>query len=69
MEARGIACVPDFAVKTALAAGQLQLVLDGHMRRSSTFRIIWPSNKQVSPKVRVFVDYMIANFGNDLVMS
>jgi DNA-binding transcriptional LysR family regulator len=65
---RGIACVPDFAVKEALSANQLQLVLDRHMTRSSTFRIIWPSSKQMSPKVRVFVDYVVANFGSGLAM-
>ncbi|XAH26098.1 LysR family transcriptional regulator [Xylophilus sp. GW821-FHT01B05] len=63
---RGIACVPDFAVKSALAAGELRLVLDGHMKRSTTFRVLWPSSKQMSPKVRVFVDYMVANFGHGL---
>jgi DNA-binding transcriptional LysR family regulator len=63
---RGIACVPDFAVKSALAAGDLRFVLDGHMKRSTTFRVLWPSSKQMSPKVRAFVDYMVANFGHGL---
>jgi len=45
---RGIACVPDFSVKDALAEGRLQLVLDGCMTRSSTFRVLWPSSKQIS---------------------
>jgi DNA-binding transcriptional LysR family regulator len=63
---RGIACVPDFSVKDALAEGRLQLVLDGCMTRSSTFRVLWPSSKQMSPKVRVFVDFVIAHFASRL---
>jgi DNA-binding transcriptional LysR family regulator len=66
MAGRGIACVPDFAVKSALVAGDLRLVLDGHMTRSTTFRILWPSSRQMSPKLRVFVDYVVANFGRGL---
>jgi DNA-binding transcriptional LysR family regulator len=66
-EGRGITCMPDFAVKNAVANGGLQLVLDSYMTRSSTFRVLWPSSKQMTPKVRVFVDFVIANFGQGLV--
>ena len=64
---RGIACGPDFSVKNSLANGSLQLVLDRYMTRSSTFRILWPSSKQMSPKVRVFIDHVVANFGRRLM--
>jgi len=63
---RGIACVPDFAVKNALAEGRLQSVLDSYMTRSTTFRILWPSSKQMAPKLRVFVDFVVENFGRGL---
>ena len=66
---RGIACVPDFAVKDALSSGDLRVVLDGHMTRSNTFRILWPTSKQMSPKVRAFVDYVIAHFAGGLAWS
>lgn len=55
---RRITYVKDFAVKVALAEGSLQPVLTDHMKRSATFHVLWPSSKQMSPKVRVFVDYV-----------
>jgi len=66
-EGRGIACVPDFAVRDALAHGRVQSVLDAYMTRSSTFRVLWPSSKQMTPKVRVFVDFVVENFARGLV--
>lgn len=59
---RGITCVPDFAMKIALAQGSLEPVLVDYMKRSSTFHVLWPSSKQISPKVRVFVDDVASSF-------
>lgn len=67
LDGRGVACVPDFAVKVALAEGQLRTVLDSYMTRSTTFRILWPSNRQMTPKVRAFVDFVVERFGKELV--
>jgi DNA-binding transcriptional LysR family regulator len=64
---RGIACVPDFSVKEILADGRLKKVLDSHLAGGSTFHIVWPSSRQMAPKVRVFVDYVVENFSNGLV--
>lgn len=66
LEGRGITCLPDFAVKAQLASGQLRTVLDGHMNRPRSFRILWPSSKQLTPKVRVFVDFFVERFGKEL---
>ena len=66
-DGRGIACVPDFSVKAALAEGRLQFVLDTYMTRSTTFRILWPSSRQMTPKVRAFVDFVVETFGKELV--
>ena len=57
----GIACLPDFAVRQALAAGTLRRVLARHTRHSAAFRILWPSSKHLSPKLRVFIDYLGAH--------
>ncbi|MDC8758118.1 LysR family transcriptional regulator [Janthinobacterium fluminis] len=54
----GIACLPDFAVRQALAAGTLQRVLEGATRHAGAFRVLWPSSKHLSPKLRVFIDYL-----------
>ena len=54
----GIACLPDFIVKDALAGGQLVSVLEHEMDPSRQFRALWPSSRHLSPKVRVFVDHL-----------
>jgi DNA-binding transcriptional LysR family regulator len=64
---RGITCVPDFSVKNAVADGRLKTVLDTYVADSSTIHVVWPSNRKMTPKVRVFVDFVRANFGKQLV--
>jgi DNA-binding transcriptional LysR family regulator len=66
-DGRGIACLPDFSFKKALAAGELKTVLDKHMALSTTFWILWPSSKQMTPKVRAFVDFVAERFKQELV--
>jgi len=61
----GIACLPDFAIREQVAAGTLVSVLDNAVRHSGTFRILWPSSRQLSPKIRVFVDFMAENLFGD----
>lgn len=57
----GIACLPDFAIREQIEAGTLMSVMDDAVRHSGIFRILWPSNRQLSPKIRAFVDFMGAN--------
>lgn len=57
-DALGIACVPDFTVREAIASGELVTVLDDFNRHQSTFRMLWPSSKHLAPKLRVFIDFM-----------
>jgi DNA-binding transcriptional LysR family regulator len=64
---RGITCVPDFAVKESVAAGRLEIVLSSCLIGGSTFHVVWPSSRQMAPKVRAFVDYLVENFANGLV--
>jgi len=64
---RGIACLPDFAVKAALADGRLVSLLDTYLSGSSTFHVVWPSSRQMTSKVRVFVDFILAHFAERLV--
>ncbi|KGP00365.1 LysR family transcriptional regulator [Alcaligenes faecalis] len=61
IQGHGIAYLPDFAVKQALERGELLTVLDEWTGSSSTFWILWPSNRQLLPRVRVFVDFMAAH--------
>lgn len=55
----GIACLPDFMVQGALQCGELVNVLDEHVQHQGTFRLLWPSSKHLSPKLRAFIDHMV----------
>jgi DNA-binding transcriptional LysR family regulator len=50
--------LPDFLVGEALADGRLVSVLEQELGPSRQFRALWPSSRHLSPKVRVFVDYV-----------
>jgi len=54
----GIACLPDFMVRDAIAAGELVTVLDNFNQYQGTFRMLWPSSKYRAPKLRAFIDFM-----------
>ncbi len=53
----GLAYLPDFLVRDALASGDLQIVLGEYFGMVGQFSILWPSNRHLSPKLRVFVDF------------
>ncbi|QCP54024.1 LysR family transcriptional regulator [Trinickia violacea] len=55
----GIAYLPDFVVREAIAAGTLTTVLDDHLPDTGRFSVLWPSNRHLLPKLRVFVDYLV----------
>lgn len=57
----GLACLPDFSVHDDLESGRLVTVLDGYLTATTTFRVLWPSSRHLSPKVRVFVDFVAEN--------
>jgi DNA-binding transcriptional LysR family regulator len=54
----GIAYTPDFLVRDLTESGALLTVLDEYLSNPGQFWILWPSNRHLSPKVRVFVDFM-----------
>jgi DNA-binding transcriptional LysR family regulator len=57
----GITCVPDFAVREQVAKGTLVSVLEEFIDHTGWFRAVWPSSRYLSPKVRIFVDFMSAH--------
>jgi DNA-binding transcriptional LysR family regulator len=59
----GIACLPDFLVKEAVAAGRLIPVLEAYIRDYRTFSILWPWSRQPLPKIKAFVDSMAKRLG------
>ena len=53
----GVAYMPDFLARDSLGRGELQQVLAPHLMRQGQFSALWPSSRQLSPKVRAFVDF------------
>jgi len=58
---RGLACLPEFAVRAHCADGRLLSVLEDAVKNTVEFRILWPSNRYLSPKLRVFIDFLADN--------
>ena len=58
LQGLGIACLPAFAVRAELAAGTLRTVLDQYVDRTITFRLLWPSGRHLTPRLRAFIDFM-----------
>jgi DNA-binding transcriptional LysR family regulator len=57
----GITCLPHFAVSQQIEDGRLVSLLDAFITEAGVFRVLWPTNRYLSPKVRVFVDFMTHN--------
>jgi len=57
----GIACLPDLAIRRQLGERTLITVLEQYTHHAGPFRLLWPSSRHVSPKLRAFVDFMAAN--------
>jgi DNA-binding transcriptional LysR family regulator len=57
----GIACLPDFAIRRQVEDGRLAVVLADHTAHEGVFRLLWPSSRYPSPKLRVFVDFLARN--------
>lgn len=55
-QAQGIACLPDFSVAKYLRDGRLQTILDDFTHNSSPMWILWPASRDLSPKLRAFID-------------
>ncbi|WGZ69962.1 LysR family transcriptional regulator [Serratia sp. K-E0102] len=62
---QGIACLPDFAVKRAREQGRLQPILSEHCHHTGSFKVLWPSSKHLTPKLRVFIDTLSARLFRD----
>jgi DNA-binding transcriptional LysR family regulator len=56
----GLAFLPDFAVREALAASTLQAVLADYTQDSGHFSVLWPAHRQLSPRLRVWLDFLCA---------
>jgi DNA-binding transcriptional LysR family regulator len=44
-----------------LADGRLVEVLEDFTREKGQFNLLWPSGRQVPPKLRVFIEFVVAH--------
>jgi DNA-binding transcriptional LysR family regulator len=61
----GLACLPTYFVGEALQSGRLVTVLDDYIASPLTLRALYPHNRHLSAKVRAFVDFLVARFGQE----
>ena len=58
----GVAYTPRFVVREALQQGLLQLALESYQTDEGVFWILWPSKRQMPPRLRAFVEYFSTHF-------
>jgi DNA-binding transcriptional LysR family regulator len=59
----GLACLPSFIVGEDLRAGTLVPVLTEAMHQDGAVFAVYPHARLLSPKVRVFIDFLAERFG------
>lgn len=64
-QGQGVTCVPLFSVRRQLQTGALVSVLEPFLKSVGALRVVWPTNRQLAPKVRAFVDFL----ASELVVS
>lgn len=58
MHGMGIVYSVNFLVGDALADGRLQRVLEGCEEQFGQFWLLWPNQRRMPPKLRVFIDFV-----------
>jgi LysR family transcriptional regulator for bpeEF and oprC len=58
----GIAQIQDYYADHAIAAGEVEPVLANFNPSPTPISLVYPQTRHLSPKVRAFVDFMIAQF-------
>lgn len=60
----GVACLPDFMTTQSIKNGELVQVLTDYTVHTGVFRLVWPSSKHLSLRLRVFIDFMHSQLFN-----
>ena len=55
----GIARLSEYLISSDLRSGKLVRILDGHAHETSDLMAIYPDRRNLAPKVRVFLDYLV----------
>jgi LysR family transcriptional regulator, regulator for bpeEF and oprC len=59
----GIAQIPAFVLKEAMERGSLELLLGDGFPEPTPLSVVYPENRHLSSKIRVFVDWVAELFG------
>ena len=54
----GVGTIPDFLAQGPLADGSLRAILKDYLIAPDPLSMVWPSSRQLSQKIRVFVDFI-----------
>ncbi|WP_116135350.1 LysR substrate-binding domain-containing protein [Trinickia diaoshuihuensis] len=65
IEGLGLAYLPDFLAREAIAAGRLKIVLERAVTLEGVLRALWPTNRHMLPRLRVFVDFLAERLGGE----
>lgn len=63
----GIGAVPEFLISHHLKDGTLVPLLSDYLKEPGLSQMVWPSSKQLSQKIRVFVDFVSDYLDKSLV--
>ena len=55
----GVAAIPDILVRHEVAAGRLERVLDAWSGDPSALYVVFPSRKDMTPRVKAFADHLV----------
>lgn len=61
----GLGQMPVFHIAQDLAEGRLVRVLDGYALPPAPVSVLYPRNRQLSPRVRLFIDWAVERFATD----
>jgi DNA-binding transcriptional LysR family regulator len=61
----GIAFLPPFAVSGQIQEGALVPLMDDYVRQTGEFAALWPTSRQLSPRIRAFVNFLAENLTFD----
>jgi DNA-binding transcriptional LysR family regulator len=60
----GVICEPTFIIHKAIEQGHLIPVLQDHVWHKMNLYAVYPNTRNLSTRVRTFIDYMVESFGD-----
>ncbi|ACE84456.1 LysR substrate-binding domain-containing protein [Cellvibrio japonicus] len=62
----GLAQLPDYYVDEFLGDGRLQSVLEQHRYSDTGVWVVYPQQRHLAPKVRLFIDFLVERFAGGI---